>query len=213
MCDLRLKTLGAQDAEKMNPEAKQLVSWLESGAFDALRLGYLEKAVLVISNDEAASSVIEAWDLSVAWKDGTPSLVLASSDGAVRKSGAVAAAQAGKRVTKSEVRSMSQMVLRQLMIQCQSLNTLPPEYWIGMQLLYREGHTPREYEPQGFGPATAVQGGLLRFDTRPIKLDIGPKVDAGATELRLKLILPEGACTEGIESQPTPAASEAPDIA
>ena len=53
-----------------------------------------------------------------------------------------------------------------------------------MQLMYREGHgddgqrlTPAEYEPSTeFSPATLQQAGLLRFASKPIKIDIGPKV-------------------------------------
>ena len=43
------------------------MGWLEHGVFAALAAGYLEKAVLVMSSDDAAEHVLEAWSLSVQW--------------------------------------------------------------------------------------------------------------------------------------------------
>lgn len=58
--------LGGENDEA-TPEASVFMQWVEHGVFDALKAGYLERAVVVLSHDEAASSVIESWAVSVAW--------------------------------------------------------------------------------------------------------------------------------------------------
>ena len=61
---VRCSMLGGADVSE---ESKTLMTWLEKGVFPALSLRYLEKAVLVVSADEAATKTIEAWTLSIDW--------------------------------------------------------------------------------------------------------------------------------------------------
>ena len=52
-------------SESLHPNAKQVVEWMDNGVFDALKLGFLDKCVLVISADPEEKSTIEAWSACV----------------------------------------------------------------------------------------------------------------------------------------------------
>lgn len=59
---LHVKTLGG---DRCCGPAQTLMGYMEQGVFKALADGFLENAVLIMSLDEAATEVIEAWNLAV----------------------------------------------------------------------------------------------------------------------------------------------------
>ena len=65
---LRLKTLGGKASSE---QSKLFSDWVEDGVFDALNQGFLERCVLVVSDEQGRT--IEGWSLSVRYttdKDG-----------------------------------------------------------------------------------------------------------------------------------------------
>lgn len=58
----RFKTLGGKRLDK---SSQTFLSWVEEGVFDALNKGFLERCVLVISDEDGKT--FEAWSLSVKW--------------------------------------------------------------------------------------------------------------------------------------------------
>ena len=67
VCQLEgVPSLGHREGP-VTAEAMRLLSWMEKGVFDALKLRYLDQCVLVVSDDEAAERVREAWVLKMEW--------------------------------------------------------------------------------------------------------------------------------------------------
>ena len=62
---LRFMPVQTIASESLHPNAKQVVEWMDNGVFDALKLGFLDKCVLVISADPEEKSTIEAWSACV----------------------------------------------------------------------------------------------------------------------------------------------------
>ena len=59
---LKLKTLGGK---RQCEQASQFMAWVEDGVFDALNRGFLERCVLLVSDERGVA--IEGWSLSVEW--------------------------------------------------------------------------------------------------------------------------------------------------
>jgi hypothetical protein len=59
---LSLMTLGG---ESNTEESITFLKWVESGVFDALNRGFLEKCILVVTTE--SGQTCEAWSLSVVW--------------------------------------------------------------------------------------------------------------------------------------------------
>lgn len=58
----RFKTLGGK---RLCASSQTFLAWVEEGVFDALNRGFLERCVLVISDE--SGKTVEAWTLSVKW--------------------------------------------------------------------------------------------------------------------------------------------------
>ena len=114
-----IKSLGGDDA---SDEAKTVMGWLEKGVFDALGKGYLEKALLVMSADEAGEHVLEAWSLSVVWRADEhgvshPTLQMGAQNGRERS---VAVKNNPGKYTQQYARETSQAMLRQLQVRARA---------------------------------------------------------------------------------------------
>ncbi|KAL1529946.1 hypothetical protein AB1Y20_000874 [Prymnesium parvum] len=165
----RFKTLGGK---KLTDQSKTFLSWVEQGVFDALNRGFLERCVLVISNEEGKT--VEAWSLSVKW--------LTDSNGKeyaeLRQS-----APGGHEIrqdlkslrTKKGVQRATMQMMRNVTVLTQSLPKVPERHTISMRVLYRDDRTPPEYEPLGFCAAPS-DGLALVFDTPPLQIGAGPAV-------------------------------------
>lgn len=155
--------------------AKRVCGWLEHGVFRALADGFLERALLVIFSDEDAKDVIEAWAFSVEWTsdangNAQPSLTFGGGGGGK---------QASKRkqlhvrlkpqYTMKDVSDASASLIRELTFISQTLPRLPERHWLSMKLLYREGVTPDDYEPEGFQRDADAS---LRFTSSPLRLSV-----------------------------------------
>lgn len=162
---MQIKALGGDGCEG---HAKTLLTWLERGVFEALSAGYLEKCILIMSADEAASQVLEAWSLSIAWltdEEGNelPTITCAGPR-AERSHRLRKPTSIDGKYTLDYARSTSKAMLRQLSLMLQTLPSLPETHWISMRVLYRDDVTPRDYEPFGF--ERAGDDNKLRFCTR-----------------------------------------------
>ena len=178
VCQLEgVPSLGHREGP-VTAEAMRLLSWMEKGVFDALKLRYLDQCVLVVSDDEAAERVREAWVLKMEWTtDADGNSVPRMAFG--REGHERYLQQGGERVTKEAVRDVSQHLMRSLHTLLSGLPPLPKATWLSMKLLYREDVTPDDYEPEGFVPAADDKSGLLSFCSQPVELAVGPPVDTG----------------------------------
>ena len=178
VCQLEgVPSLGHREGP-VTAEAMRLLSWMEKGVFDALKLRYLDQCVLVVSDDEAAERVREAWVLKMQWTtDADGNSVPRMAFG--REGHERYLQQGGERVTKEAVRDVSQHLMRSLHTLLSGLPPLPKATWLSMKLLYREDVTPDDYEPEGFVPAADDKSGLLSFCSQPVELAVGPPVDTG----------------------------------
>jgi hypothetical protein len=176
-------------------QASRVISWIEDGIFDALVNGYLEKCMLVVAHDEQCENPIEVWDLTLTW-DGdmpTPSVGCASArsdQGRHEASLAAPASGAASAITKDDVRRAAQMMMRRLSCLLQGLDEIPNDHWIGMRLLYRDGVTPKEYEPSGFYQAPSTDAGCFVFQAPPTFVSAG-RLATGLNSLSVGVAMAE----------------------
>lgn len=125
---LMVKTIGGSN---VSHSAEALIKWLESGVFQALYDGYLEKVILIMSADEAAEDVLEAWSLSVSWtmgEDGVeqPSIALSANNKTEKSIGV----KAKSKYTTGYVRKLSQVMMRELCAMLHVMPELPTLHWL-----------------------------------------------------------------------------------
>lgn len=178
----RVHSLGnTTTGSECSPEAKTVISWLERGIFDAITRGYLERATLCISEDEAGTRMLESWTLSVSWEADS-----AGKEHPVLHTGGphhMAVPLVSKeRYSMAYVRDASKTMLRQLTLMLQTLPPLPSVHYISMRLLYRDDKTPPSYEPMGFERAT--NPGIC-FVTEPLQLSVAQPVSTEHNALRV----------------------------
>jgi len=177
------------DAEHADCDrARQVVEWMEHGVFDALKKQYLEKLVLLVSHDEKATDLIEAWIISVDWltNDAGEEEVQVTLSQGKTKSKEVARTTVRGALTKSAVRDKCQVILRRLNCMVQCLPEIPEDFHMGLQLHYRDNAiVPSDYAPTGFSPTSMHD---LNFRDRPINLAVGSELNTGHHSFRLHVV-------------------------
>ena len=169
------------ESEDLHPNAKAIIDWMDHGVFDALKRGFLDRCVLVVSADAEGENTIEAWSLSV----GENNTINLTKDAGGESTRSVAKPSALRPLTQQDLLKLSSMMLRQMVVLLQTMPQLPDQYWLSMHLTYKEG-TPNEYEPEGFDPAPGGCG--LRFASRPMRLGIGPAITTPHHSLGVELL-------------------------
>ena len=212
-----MKTLGGTQS---SDEASTFLKWVESGVFDALNRGFLERSVLVVTTESGAT--FEAWSLSIVrtrykianvlgqialtrnpvladvvhrreWKrvphsehecsewQEKPEVLCALLRPLCKHLTPLSqlfmvGSLKGVLPTKTSVMRASQLMMRNLMAMIGCLPRVPERHYITMRVLYRDEMTPPDYEPTGFS-AAPNEGGLLKFESKPLQVDIGPYID------------------------------------
>ena len=164
------KTLGS---ENISEHAKTMLGWLETGVLQALVDGYLERCILCFSADEAGESCIEAWTICISWtvdQAGVEHPILHMGKDAKTKSSKALALATKAKYTTNYVRKASQAMMRQLISMLHIMDELPNQHWISMQLMYREGITPEDYEPDHMWQRADKAG--LHFATKPVQMAV-----------------------------------------
>lgn len=169
------------ESDNLHPNAKAIIDWMDNGVFDALKRGFLDRCVLVVSADADGKNTIEAWSLSVG-ANNTINLTKESGSSSTRS---VAKPSSQRPLTQQDLLKLSSMMLRQMVVLLQTMPQLPDQYWLSMHLTYKEG-TPAEYEPKGFDPAPGGSG--LRFASRPMRLGVGPAITTPHHSLGVELL-------------------------
>ncbi|PWW77271.1 hypothetical protein C7212DRAFT_294033 [Tuber magnatum] len=160
-------------------EADQLLDWLETGIFDALRRGYLKAVQLAIYvDDKHPDIVVESYTFSFTYreKDDGPSVNLKVTD------------MHGHGVTANDANKNLQLMIRRLIVITQNLPPLPDKRWLTLRLHYLEG-TPKDYDPPNFYrlPPTAFPLRIRENESKAVeKLDCG-KLNAGYHTVTLKV--------------------------
>ncbi|KAG0644386.1 hypothetical protein HOY80DRAFT_898478 [Tuber brumale] len=160
-------------------EADQLLDWLETGIFDALRRGYLKAVQLAIyPDDKHPDTVVESYTFSFTYreKDGGPSISLTVTD------------MHGHGVTANDANKNLQLMIRRLIVITQNLPPLPDKRWLTIRLHYLDG-TPKDYDPPNFYrlPPTAFPLRIRENESKAVeKLDCG-ELNAGYHTVALKV--------------------------
>lgn len=174
-------------------QASRVISWIEEGIFDALVNGYLEKCMLVVAHDEKCEHPIEVWDLSLTWEDdvATPQIGRSSGrpDQGRQSLSGTPAPGPSRSITKDDVRKAAQIMMRRLSCMLQGLEEIPTDHWIGMRVLYRDGVTPKEYEPTGFHQSSSAAGRFV-FQSPPTFVSAG-RLTTGHNSLSVGVALAE----------------------
>ncbi|KAK8824386.1 hypothetical protein WA577_006783 [Blastocystis sp. JDR] len=149
-----------------NQEAWQLTRWLEEGVFDALEKRYLRGLVFAIYDhpeDKQKSRLLETYSYAFTYPDTTNITleVTQNNDKSV--------------VTTDGVKNQAVILLRTLITLCSTLNPLPNERWVTMQLYYYDDVTPPDYQPKYFeDTATAsITPGSSTFVADPFVIETG----------------------------------------
>lgn len=131
------------------PAARLVIRWVE-GLLQAVSQGYLQTALLLMSEDAEAMVILEAHALSLLRIDDGPEIsysVLFLRTGGARLRWLLL--NTHERYTKSYVRDATVRFLRLMLQSLATLPGLPPKHHLSMRLSYVDG-TPADYEPDGF---------------------------------------------------------------
>jgi hypothetical protein len=186
---MRVQSLGGRP--EISKTAETLIAWIEKGIFSALYKRFLEKAVLCFSEDEAGKHVLEAWVLSIAWEvdeQGVEKPTITFGPDKRRAAALTGVFEPHAKVTKARVRQMYSLMLRQISLMLCTLPALPPNHFVFMRLLYRDGLTPADYEPSGFESAAADDRASLCFLTKPMQLTVAQPVATGHHSYRMHVV-------------------------
>ena len=131
--------------------ARSVIRWVE-GLLEAVSRGYLQTALLLMSEDAEAMVVLEAHALSLLHIDEGPGVsysILFLRTGGARLRWLLL--NTHERYTKSYVSDATVRLLRLMLQSLATLPDLPPKHHLSMRLSYVDG-TPTDYEPDGFQP-------------------------------------------------------------
>ena len=183
MCDVQLHAV--RDAPDV--VGAPIFRNLEEGVFDALARGVLEKCVLIVSRDQAATDIVEAWTFAVEWSARGPALRLSTISG----TGATIDDSGRTFVTPNDVRRSTKQLLRTLCMMLQSLEDVVHNPWIGFQVYYVNNKPPENYDPPGFH-RVHHPGNVVHFRSKPHVMTV-PTVATGSNTFAVSVAT---ACTE-----------------
>ena len=149
-----------------DPEVSRLLEWMEKGAFDALQRQYLRRLKFAVSKDEAGTDLLEEYSFSFTYTDrGDVQLdIECGSSQALAQAVAPAVAPVA-----SEVKKQVCNLTRLLVSLMSTLEAVPDERHLQMELFYYDERTPAAYEPPFFCANEAP--GV--FQKTPFAVDIG----------------------------------------
>lgn len=171
-----------------DPEAGRLLEWMEKGAFDALQRRYLRRLKFALSEDAAGTRLLEEYSFTFAYSAGGD-VRLEIERGGSPQAAAVRAVARAEAPTAKEVKQQICMITRLLVSLMGTLDTVPAERHLQMELFYYDERTPEDYEPPFFA-ANRAPG---RFSATPFAVDIGrAQTTFHAVGIRVKSALVAG---------------------
>ncbi|KAJ1476384.1 DNA-binding protein [Baffinella frigidus] len=164
-----------------NTDVDTLLSWIEDGAFAALREGYLAMILFGIYTDEADPTTLhEAWYFRVS---DAGNLQIASGEADGSQPGESSASwlngfnRGSSLVGKNtdEVTKLSSNFIRTVVALNSALDDLPQDRWLTMRLYYNmDKPPPPGWQPGGFRSADdEVDQSIIRYAAQPEVLNIG----------------------------------------
>lgn len=136
----------------------QVINWVK-GCFEALDYKYLRQMMLGIHDKPGDhDNVIETYIFRFSYTDG----ISVTCNGVEISNSNEYDMQMTRRATTA--------LLRTLLIITQTLEPLPPSYYVTMKLLYYDDVTPSDYEPKGFVPADTDN---FYFKGNPLTVKVG----------------------------------------
>jgi len=148
-----------------DPEVSRLLEWMEKGAFDALQRQYLRCLKFAVSKDEAGADLLEEYSFSFTYTDhGDVQLDIDCGSHGLAQAVAPAVVP-----TASAVKKQVCTLTRLLVSLMSTLEAVPDERHLQMELFYYDERTPAAYEPPFFCANEAP--GVFR--SPPFAVDIG----------------------------------------
>ena len=151
-----------------DPEAARLLEWMEKGAFDALQRRYLRRLKFSLSEDAAGTRLLEEYSFTFAYSTGGD-VQLEIERGGSPQAAAVHAVASAQTPTAGEIKKQVCTLTRLLVSLMGTLDTVPAQRHLQMELFYYDERTPKDYEPPFFA-ANPAPG---RFTAAPFAVDIG----------------------------------------
>ncbi|KNB45828.1 hypothetical protein JH06_5287 [Blastocystis sp. subtype 4] len=205
------KKEGEEEPHIRNQEAWQLTRWLEEGylspsfILDALEKRYLRGLVFAIYDNpehKEQSKLLETYSYAFTYPDSTNITLemtrnnsetnLLSTDG-----------------VKNQAYSDIQVILlRTLITLCSTLNPLPRERWITIQLYYYDDITPPDYQPKYFEDTAGatIRPGDSSFVSDPFVIEAG-RLRTPYHTMCMKVRVTEGTLQESCHDLQTEAES------
>jgi len=137
-------------------EACLVTNWLERGVFKALENQYVSSMIFAIYASDPlrdGGRLLETYEFKVAYQSGSSSAKINDVE----------------MYSKESVKAQAAKFIRSLMEFASTLDPLPQDRWIQLQLTYTD-KAPADYEPEYFGPAAHS---ILQGRTFPLKVRIG----------------------------------------
>eukprot|EP01039_Chlorochromonas_danica_P010013 gene10013-11073_t len=151
-----------------NKEAFLLTQWLERGVFAALESEYLSSMLFAIYTKHPvtqADLLLESYEFKITYAGNGKAAKINNAD----------------LHSKDAVKSQAAKFIRCLTEFTSTLEELPRERWLTIQLKYYD-HTPADYEPEYFGPAL---DNLLAGLSLPLVINVG-NLDTAEMNLKVK---------------------------
>jgi len=134
---IRVKTL----ARGKSAQADQFLDWIDKGATDAIRKGYLKSlSFSVFLDDKNPTDLLEVYTFFFDYKD--DDIQMSIND------------QENEPISLLDSRKMLQQLMKRFIIITQSLEPLPDNKFMAMRLLFND-KCPKEYQPPFFRDASA----------------------------------------------------------
>ncbi|BBN17084.1 meiosis-specific protein [Marchantia polymorpha subsp. ruderalis] len=176
--DMKVKKLMPLDAE-----SRRLIDWMEKGVYDALQNKYLETLFFRLCDGEDGP-MIEEYVFSFQYDvcSDRVSMDITRSKGHGRKGNLMNTNSAD--ITPVQMKAAACKMIRTLVQLMRTLNNVPEQRTIVMQLYYNADTTPASYEPPFFRSCTYEDTKL--WAKKPLKMKAG-SVNSKYCEVSLKV--------------------------
>ncbi|ORY58681.1 HORMA domain-domain-containing protein [Leucosporidium creatinivorum] len=143
-------------------EADKLLDFLERGAADAIRQGYLSQLILAIYLDPSQpTNIVEAYTFTFSYETDAqgnkrPEMDVRDKLGNMVISSSSSSGSKKNRIKESDVKRQVQRLIKNLITNTQALDELPRRRYLTMRVFFTED-CPPEYQPPLFHPVDPSQ--------------------------------------------------------